>query len=225
MSAPNTAPERWLAMMPPEMLHETLRGIFGVELKKQRWAIATDCRSMIAERTQGEFPPPAQDFAHILKRDGDTIGTISLRALAHFAGPAEWPFITECPSCNGTQELHELHMCDCIYCERAGTDITGTVPCEHCHDGTIVNEPKHRPAWIGPIAVNRVYLARACSAWTPPPKTWARPPKTTIALTAVQQTPGPCLRLDAGDVRVLLMALEPDRVPPRTPRLDMDTMR
>lgn len=210
-----TAPERWLAMMPPEALREELYDVFGVEMEGQGWAVATDGRTMIAKRTTRSFPATTRNMAAILSREGDVIGAgkVALRTLTSFAGAAEWPTVAECDECNGTGKTREPHECDCEYCDPSnGYD---EIPCMNCYEkGTVAKEPERRPGWIGPVAIDRTYLARVLAAWAPPPE-------TAIAVMTVQQVIGPSIRLDAGDVRVIIMGLVPSHVSPDAPRLEL----
>jgi hypothetical protein len=215
MSAATTAPERWLAKMPPEAVREELRHVFGVEMEGQRWAVATDGRTMLASRTTRRFPATTRNMAAILSREGDVIGAgkVSERTLVSFAGDVEWPAVGQCDDCGGTGKTREPHECDCIHCDL--TNGYDEISCSNCEEyGTKVKEPERRPGWIGPVAIDRVLLARALSAWEPRAE-------TAFALSAVPQVIGPSVRLDAGDVRVIIMGLVPSHVPPDSPRLEM----
>jgi hypothetical protein len=211
MSAATTAPERWLAMMPPEAVRDELYAVYGVEVEGQRWAVATDGYTMIAERTQRDLPSSDRTIGNVLAREGDAVGTVPLDALVSFAGAVGWPTVAVCDSCGGRGEYRPRHRCDCAFCDRQRDDEV--VSCIYCRGGRQAHEPGWRAAWIGPVALNLVLLAQALSAWPPPPE-------TAISLTAVRHG-GPAIRLDAGDVRVIIMGMVAERVSPDAPRLEM----
>lgn len=152
-----TAPERWLEKKHESEIRESLRGLWSCEVNGDRWVVATDGHTLIAELSDAEAALPPNGRPDISKyladESGAYLGRYTIGELRTWSGEGEY-LTNICDHCNGNGRRE--HSCDCGYCDAESED------CHNCQ-GRGADEPPLRKGGIGsmefPVNLNKVAVA------------------------------------------------------------------